>query len=418
MIDDSSDRVAANEHPSILGMFVGTLQLLDVQIQTSGPIADSSAPVICDIKVRNAHGQTQSFSGSGTELNGAIISSLRAVATHDFELSIERHEQGDQLQWIAIVSAKTLKGERSGIGKFVTNDETLGSVMASLRGIQNAGMLASGYRANNQKQLRSAALQTLRELVETLDVRDLSRRKEHELEGILFDQLNRVATAAVLTATNTKKSTSALTLYDTSAWLYDASGARRDSFTDTDHWLAWYPGLSNGHLTIQDVMDTLPAAGPMDIPWIVRLLENPESWIRFRGAVSLEDHDVLHILLGRGLQDQDEAFVVGFAMGTAKRASWFQKRVLRWVLSRLYPEPYRVPTNLLPAFDLGVECGMKTGCKDLYKMSLHELVSLPLTEARAQCGIQLSVLQEFYRLEQEIIPMTIASVRLPVAVIA
>ncbi len=79
----------------------------------------------------------------------------------------------------------------------------------------------------------------------------------------------------------------------------------------------------------------------------------------------MADDDVLHVLLGRGLQDQDEAFVLGFAMGTAKKVSWFQYHIFKQVVVRLYPEPYRIPAFLLPAFDIGVQCRMKTGRKDL-----------------------------------------------------
>ncbi|MEZ6092590.1 MAG: hypothetical protein R3C05_32185, partial [Pirellulaceae bacterium] len=149
------------------------------------------------------------------------------------------------------------------------------------------------------------------------------------------------------------------------------------------------------------------------IPFVVRLFENPASWIRFRGAIDLDDHDVLHVLLGRGLQDQDEAFVLGFAMGTAKRVSWLQYRIFKTVLARLYPEPYRIPTYLLPAFDLGVECGQATGNKNLYKRSLHPLRQLSVAEARVQAGIDVDVLRSFFQREQEAVPLTVASMRLP-----
>lgn len=36
-----------------------------------------------------------------------------------------------------------------------------------------------------------------------------------------------------------------------------------------------------------------------EIPWIVRLLENPQSPLALSGKISLFDHDCLHILLNR-----------------------------------------------------------------------------------------------------------------------
>ena len=143
------------------------------------------------------------------------------------------------------------------------------------------------------------------------------------------------------------------------------------------------------------------------------MFENPESRLRFRGAVDLADHDVLHVLLGRGLQDQDEAFVLGFAMGTAKRIRWHEYHLFKFVLSRLYPEPYRIPRYLHPAFDLGLKCGQETGARDLYRRSLKSLRPLSIEKARNESEIDPQVLRKYFRLEQAAIPTTIASLRLP-----
>ena len=178
-------------------------------------------------------------------------------------------------------------------------------------------------------------------------------------------------------------------------------------------WLAWYPGIDNDDLTVDEVIDSMPASPESAIPWVVRLFENPSSWLRFRGAVDLEDHDVLHALLGRGLQDQDEAFVLGFAMGTAKRVGRIERSVFKFVLNRLYPEPYRIPRYLQPAFDIGIECGQLTGIKNLYKQPLKEFRGMTLGEAREACGIDMQILRQFFEREQERIPFTIASLRLP-----
>ncbi len=343
-----------------------------------------------------------------------MMIAIRNCSSYDFDLELEQRRLSDtEMQYIAIVNSQAGKHERTGVGKFVSDSELLGNTMATFRALNNCGLLRPNFRANNQKQLRQVAGQALQELVHTLELGRLTSRRRCEAEGVLMEHLNRIASAAVLTATNATNSDAVLNLFDTSAWMYDANGLLRDSFTETDHWLAWYPGLENGDQTVDAVMKTMPAATASEIPWIVRMLENPESWLRFRGAVALEDHDVMHVLLGRGLQDQDEAFVIGFAMGTAKKVNWLQSRVLRWVVSHLYPEPYRIPKFLLPAFDLGVQCGLRTGSKNLYKKPIHDLIHQPLKEARARCELDVDVLREFYRLEQKAIPLTIASVRLP-----
>jgi hypothetical protein len=232
-------------------------------------------------------------------------------------------------------------------------------------------------------------------------------------ESLLLESFNKVASAAVITASNHPRPETILSLFDTSVWLFDSDGLRRDSYTDTNLWLAWYPGVNNDELTVDEVIQSMPAAPDFAIPWIVKLFENPTSRLRFRGAVDLEDHDVLHVLLGRGLQDQDEAFVLGFAMGTAKSISSIETAIFKFILTRLYPEPYRIPNFLKPAFDLGLQCGKETGHKKLYKQNLKQLRHLPLGEARKQAGIDMSTVKSYYQREQERIPFTIASLRLP-----
>jgi hypothetical protein len=100
-------------------------------------------------------------------------------------------------------------------------------------------------------------------------------------------------------------------------------------------------------------------------------------------------------------------------MGTAKNVSLLQYYAFRWVMVHLYPEPYRIPSFLLPAFDVGVECGKKTGKRNLYREPLEALRAVKLCEARQQCEIDVEALRVSFRKEQERIPFTIASLRLP-----
>ena len=88
--------------------------------------------------------------------------------------------------------------------------------------------------------------------------------------------------------------------------------------TDEPAWREWIPWLENDDLTLREVYETLPGAGPEEIDQIVRLLENPASPYALPGASSLRVHDCIHILIGRGLLNHDEAFVIGYTMGTAK----------------------------------------------------------------------------------------------------
>jgi hypothetical protein len=401
---------------------VASMELLGVACQSRSDVP--SRLFSCELELRRKDSQTESVEAEGCSSDDAVKAAVQSLCSCEFAYELETSVETDGLEKFHVTVHESVESDsaernpREGMGRYLAgpndnHDRAFGLAVALLRAVQHAGLLKAAYRANNQKVFRGWATQVADEVAETLGVSKLSVQKRLQLESLILEHSNRVASAAVVTATNHPKPDSVLSLFDTSAWLFDSAGRRRDSYTDTDLWLAWYPGVANHDLTVQEVTDSMPKAPPSKIPWIVRLFENPDSWIRFRGAVDLEAHDIMHVLLGRGLQDQDEAFIIGFAMGTAKKVSWFQYWVFKLVIGKLYPEPYRIPRFLQPAFDLGVRCGQETGNRDLYKQDLKRLLPLPLREARQEAGIDMQVVQRYFEQEQQRIPFTIASLRLP-----
>ena len=180
-------------------------------------------------------------------------------------------------------------------------------------------------------------------------------------------------------------------------------------------WRAWFPGLDNDHLTLREVLATLPAAPPAAIPWVVRLFENPQGWLRLHGAVDLATHDRIHVVLGRGLLAQDEAFVIGFTMGSTKAVSRLERWFFKCAASHLYPDPYRIPWPILAAYDLGLEAGREMGGYDIHRGLGDEMLDRPLGEVRRIMGIDTRRLRQFYAREREALPESAASRRLPAA---
>ena len=184
------------------------------------------------------------------------------------------------------------------------------------------------------------------------------------------------------------------------------------SDTRTRSWKRWFPGLDNDHLTLREVLATLPAAPPGAIPWIVRTFENPRGWLRLHGAVDLANHDRIHVLLGRGLLDQDEAFVIGFTMGSTKAVSRLERAFFKYVVSHVYPNPYRIPSRILAAYDLGLEAGRALGVRNIHLALRDDMLDRPLGALRRELGIDVERLREFYARERAALPDTPASRRL------
>ena len=176
----------------------------------------------------------------------------------------------------------------------------------------------------------------------------------------------------------------------------------------------WNPGLSNANKTLGSVLKTLPANSPNDISAVVKLFENPASPLALAGAVSLERHDCIHILLGRGLLPQDEAFVIGFTMGSSKYISGFAQGLFKKVSQYLYPEPYKFSKKHLIVFELGLQYGKVSKASEIYEFPFEKFTKDKLSYLRQRAGIKVSELRQLYRTEQLLLPGTKASKRLDV----
>ncbi len=396
------------------------LRVATVEVVTVDVCQLSEMQFQCRLQLRQT---SDVLIGEGDTMLSAITAAVSLICRKPLQIISQRIRKFDSTyQCVVVVSEQTpvakssaigASGATQGAGRALADREEFAWTQAIILAANHAGLLSRDYRANHQKELRNWASELANEISLLASDKVTPESSTIEAEGLILDYLNRAASAAVITAVNHPKPETILSLFDTSAWLYDRHGRHRDSYTDTDLWLAWYPGIDNDELTVDDVIRSMPAAPATAIPWIVKLFENPNSRLRFRGAIDLEDHDVMHVLLGRGLQDQDEAFVLGFAMGTAKKISRLEYHVFKFLMARVYPEPYRIPSFLQPAFDIGVRCGQQTGVKDLYKHGLKDWRGLKLGEARRRAGIDMTVLREHFQIEQQEIPFTIASLRLP-----
>ena len=180
----------------------------------------------------------------------------------------------------------------------------------------------------------------------------------------------------------------------------------------------WHIPLSRSALTLREGLDSLAAVGArqQEIPLIVRLLENPKyrlpGMTLFHGAVDLEAHDRLHILLGRGLLTGDEAFTIGFTMGSTKRVRRLEEWLFGILARHVYPVPYTFDDTAVRIFNDAVRLGGISGCRALNRINYNQYLDLPLREIRRELGLETDLLAAYYRIERERYPDSAASRRL------
>ena len=93
------------------------------------------------------------------------------------------------------------------------------------------------------------------------------------------------------------------------------------------------------------------------IHWFVWLLENPVSPISLTGAIDLENHDLIHILLDRGMEIRDEAMVIGFTMGNSTGTTSLVKWLFEFCARYLYPAGYKFDDADIVEFNRGYAYG-------------------------------------------------------------
>jgi hypothetical protein len=186
-------------------------------------------------------------------------------------------------------------------------------------------------------------------------------------------------------------------------------GTSRDTPKPTE-WVNWNPGLDNEAQTLGAVYRTLPTYEFSSYPTIVLALENPKSPIALKGKCNLLTHDLIHILLGRGLFVQDEAFVIGYTMGTSKRIGGFEKEFFKLCAHRLYPPKYRFTATDLTVFDFGFTAGQANRI-EIFDVSLAEMLERPIGDIRKELKIDVELLRSLYAIERSMF-RTRASARL------
>jgi hypothetical protein len=369
------------------------------------------------IPVRGPRGTIEPSIGTGADLAAAVAAALQSLSRVPFTIAAcdvtRPRDGGRSCAATVLVRARDAARPRYTTGHATAADEATAVAVAAARALAAGGFLQPRLLAPGGRDVEASAERIVAGIEALTGTATLPPQAAGAVRELVAHELHRFGAGLAILAAHAPDREGVLTRFDAQAALELPAGATKTSDTQTTAWWEWFPGLDNDDRTLREVLAELPAAPATAIPWIVRLFENPEGWLRLHGAIHLKDHDMVHVLLGRGLLDQDEAFVIGFTMGSTKAVSWVERAWFRFVVSRLYPEPYRISRRMLTAYDLGLEAGWELGAKDLHRALRDDMLDRPLGAVRRELGIDTRRLREFYARELAALPSTLASSRLP-----
>lgn len=180
----------------------------------------------------------------------------------------------------------------------------------------------------------------------------------------------------------------------------------------------WHIPFSKDQITLREAREQLAALGAeqVDIPLMVQLVENPRFDIPgidlFHGAVDIVTHDYIHILLGRGLLPKDEAFVIGFTMGSTNKVTTLEENLYALVSKYLYPKVYKFDDQAIRIFKDATKLGYISDCLPLDKVRYEKYLDSTLRDIREEIGLESDLILAYYRIEKKRFPRSKASQRL------
>lgn len=195
-------------------------------------------------------------------------------------------------------------------------------------------------------------------------------------------------------------------------------GRRRPAPARPDAWRKWHVPLSHGGTTLRAAHKSMSAIAlkQRDVPLLVQLVENPRFDLPgveiFSGATKLRTHDYLHILLGRGLLPKDEAFVIGFTMGSTNRVGAVEESLYTLIARYLYPKHYRFSDEDVAVYKDAVRLAYISDCKPLAEIRFAPMMDWPLLKIRKAVGLEEDLLRAYYNVEAKRYPKAVESQRL------
>ena len=169
----------------------------------------------------------------------------------------------------------------------------------------------------------------------------------------------------------------------------------------------WYVPYLQDHITLGEAHQSmsLVRAEAEEIPLMVQLVENPKFQIPgfhlFHGAVDLLQHDYIHIALGRGLLEKDEAFTIGFTMGTTNKVTTAEERLYSIVAQYLYPKVYKFDKDDIEVFKNAVRLGYISACVPLDEFDFSSCIDMTLRDLRLKIGLEQELILAYYKIEMQ-----------------
>jgi hypothetical protein len=116
--------------------------------------------------------------------------------------------------------------------------------------------------------------------------------------------------------------------------------------------------------------------------------------------------------LGRGLLAKDEAFTIGFTMGSTNKVTTLEENLYALVSKHLYPKVYQFEDEDIHIFKDASKLGFISDCQPLDQIDYGKYLDSSLRDIRRDIGLEGDLILAYYGIEKRRYPKSKASQRL------
>jgi hypothetical protein len=170
-------------------------------------------------------------------------------------------------------------------------------------------------------------------------------------------------------------------------------------------------------MSLQAALDSVPApAELLELPLMLRLQRDPVlsflGQLVFKAGLDQHQHDCIHILLGRGLLAMDQAFVLGFTLGSSKKGSMPEHKLHGEVGRHFYKNASLFSESESVVFKDGIKLAYLSFCAPVDSFDFKPWHDQSIRQIREAIGLEPELMQAYFAVEKHRYPHSLASQRL------
>ena len=179
----------------------------------------------------------------------------------------------------------------------------------------------------------------------------------------------------------------------------------------------WHIPFHQDSLGLRAALASMPPLSSFtEVPLMLRLQRDPDlsflGQLVFKAGLDQHQHACIHILLSRGLLPMDQAFALGFTLGSSKKGTMPEHRLHAEVGRHFYKNVPLFSESEGAVFKEGIKLAYLSFCAPLEGFDFTPWHDQALRKLREAIGLEPELMRAYFAVERHRYPHSLASQRL------